>query len=109
MYSGKIAVPPGGGGIRNEQVKFPSLSIKIKSAYMSPCSYGNDINKTNHFEKNCKNVRRKLRCFSSVYSSIQSLKKNIINCAVSHLKPEKSKRQYEKCYSDFETDVTRRM
>jgi hypothetical protein len=45
------------------------LSIKIKSAYMSPCRYGNDINKTIHFEKNCKNVRRKLRCFSSVYSS----------------------------------------
>jgi hypothetical protein len=39
---------------------------------------------------------------------IQS-QKNIINCAVSHWKPEKSKRQYEKCYSDFETDVTRRM
>jgi hypothetical protein len=39
---------------------------------------------------------------------IQSYK-NIIKCAVSHLKPEKSKRQYEKCYSDFETDVTRRM
>jgi hypothetical protein len=35
--------------------------------------------------------------------------KNIINGAVSHLKPEKSKRQYEKCYSDFETDVKRRM
>jgi hypothetical protein len=33
----------------------------------------------------------------------------IITCALSHLKPEKSKRQYEKCYSDFETDVTRRM
>jgi hypothetical protein len=74
---------------------------------MSPCRYGNDINKTIRFEKNCKNVRRKLRCFSSVYSS--RVKKNIINCAVSHLKPEKSKRQYEKCYSDFETDVTRRM
>jgi hypothetical protein len=74
---------------------------------MSPCRYGNVINKTIHFEKNCKNVRRKLRCISSVYSS--RVKKNIINCAVSHLKPEKSKRQYEKCYSDFETDVTRRM
>jgi hypothetical protein len=37
------------------------------------------------------------------------VKKNIINCAVSYLKLEKSKRQYEKCYSDFETDVTRRM
>jgi hypothetical protein len=38
--------------------------------------------------------------------------KNIINCAVLHLKPEKSKRQYEKRYSDFrrlETGVTRRM
>jgi hypothetical protein len=35
--------------------------------------------------------------------------RNIINCAVSHLKPEKSKQQYKKCYSDFETDVTRRM
>jgi hypothetical protein len=35
--------------------------------------------------------------------------KNIINCAVLHLKPEKSKRQYEKCYSEFEADVTRRM
>jgi hypothetical protein len=35
--------------------------------------------------------------------------KKIINCAVSHLKPEKSKQQYKKCYSDFETDVTRRM
>jgi hypothetical protein len=74
---------------------------------MSPCRYGNDINKTIHFEKNCKNVRRKLRCFSSVYSS--RVKKNIIKCAVSYLKPEKSKRQYEKCYSDFDTDVTRRM
>jgi hypothetical protein len=74
---------------------------------MSPCRYGNDINKTIHFEKNCKNVRRKLRCFSSVYSS--RVKKNIINCAVPYLKPEKSKRQNEKCYSDFETDVTRRM
>jgi hypothetical protein len=74
---------------------------------MSPCRYGNDINKTIDFEKNCKNVRRKLRCFSSVYSS--RVKKNIINYAVSHLKPEKSKRQYDKCYSDFETDVTRRM
>jgi hypothetical protein len=41
------------------------------------------------------------------YSS--TVKKNNINCAVSHLKPEKSKRQYEKCYSDFETDVTKRM
>jgi hypothetical protein len=74
---------------------------------MSPCRYGNDINKTIHFEKNCKNVRRKLRCFSSVYSSRD--KKNIINCAMSHLKPKKSKRQYKQCYSDFETDVTRRM
>jgi hypothetical protein len=27
--------------------------------------------------------------------------KNIINCALSPLKPEKSKRQYEKRYSDF--------
>jgi hypothetical protein len=35
--------------------------------------------------------------------------KNIITCAVSHLKPEKSKREYEKYYSDFETDVTRKM
>jgi hypothetical protein len=38
--------------------------------------------------------------------------KNSINCAVSHLKSEKSKRQYEKRYSDFrhlETGVTRRM
>jgi hypothetical protein len=38
--------------------------------------------------------------------------KNIINCAVLHLKPEKSKRQYEKRYSDFrrlKTGVTRRM
>jgi hypothetical protein len=75
---------------------------------MSPCRYGNDINKAIHFEKNCKNVRRKLRCFSSVYLLIQS-QKNIINCAVLHLKPEKSKRQYEKSYTDFETDVTRSM
>jgi hypothetical protein len=51
----------------NEQVKFPSLSIKIKSAYMSPCRYGNDINKTIHFEKNWKNVARKLQRFCSVY------------------------------------------
>jgi hypothetical protein len=38
--------------------------------------------------------------------------KNIINCAVSHLKAEKSKRQYEKRYGDYrrlETGVTRRM
>jgi hypothetical protein len=38
--------------------------------------------------------------------------KNITNCAVSHLKPEKSKRQFEKRYSDFgrlETGVTKRM
>jgi hypothetical protein len=34
---------------------------------MSPCRYGNDINKTILFEKNCKNVRRKLQCFCSVY------------------------------------------
>jgi hypothetical protein len=27
--------------------------------------------------------------------------KNIINCALSNLIPEKSKRQCEKCYSDF--------
>jgi hypothetical protein len=42
----------------------------------------------------------------SVPCTHPELKKNIINCAVSHLKPEKSKRQYEKCYSDFETDNT---
>jgi hypothetical protein len=34
--------------------------------------------------------------------------KNIINCAVLHLKPEKSKRQYEKRYSDFRRLETRR-
>jgi hypothetical protein len=45
----------------------------------------------------------------SVPCTHPELKKNIINRAVSHLKPEKLKRQYEKCYSDFETDVTRRM
>jgi hypothetical protein len=40
----------------NEHVKFPWLSIKIKSANMSPRRYRNDINKTIHFEKNCRNV-----------------------------------------------------
>jgi hypothetical protein len=34
---------------------------------MSPCRYGNDINKTIHFEKNWKNVARKLQRFCSVY------------------------------------------
>jgi hypothetical protein len=68
---------------------------------MSPRRYRN--------EKICRNVGRKLRCFSSVYLLYSSRFKNIINCAVSHLKPEKSKRQYEKRYSGFETDVTRRM
>jgi hypothetical protein len=34
---------------------------------MSPRRYRNDINKTIHFEKICRNVGRKLRCFSSVY------------------------------------------
>jgi hypothetical protein len=34
---------------------------------MSPRRYRNNINKTIQFEKNCKNVGRKLRCFSSVY------------------------------------------
>jgi hypothetical protein len=45
----------------------------------------------------------------SVPCTHPELKKNIINCALLHLKPEKSKRQYEKCYNDCETDVTRRM
>jgi hypothetical protein len=65
--------------IINEQVKFPSLSIKIKSAYMSPCRYGNDINKTIHFEKNWKNVARKLR-FCSVY--FRGVKKYCRLCSV---------------------------
>jgi hypothetical protein len=34
---------------------------------MLPCRYGNDINKTIHFEKNWKNVARKLQRFYSVY------------------------------------------
>jgi hypothetical protein len=62
---------------------------------MSPCRYGNDINKTIHFEKNWKNVARKL-CFCSVY--FPGVKNY---CAVSNLIPEKSKRQYDKCYNDF--------
>jgi hypothetical protein len=32
MYSGKIAVPPGGGGIRNNGlIKFPILRTKLRS------------------------------------------------------------------------------
>jgi hypothetical protein len=65
---------------------------------MSPCRYGNDINKTIHFEKNWKNVARKLQRFCSVYFHGV---KNIADCAVSNLIPEKSKRQYDKCYNDF--------
>jgi hypothetical protein len=34
---------------------------------MSPCRIGDDINKTIHFEKNWKNVARKLQRFCSVY------------------------------------------
>jgi hypothetical protein len=33
--------------------------------------------------------------------------KNIADCAVSNLIPEKSKRQYEKCYSDFRAGLIR--
>jgi hypothetical protein len=67
---------------------------------MSPRRYGNDINKTIHFEKNWKNVARKLQRFCSVYFPGPKLK-NIADCAVSNLIPEKSKRQYDKCYNDF--------
>jgi hypothetical protein len=59
---------------------------------MSPCRYGNDINKTIHFEKNWKNVAKKLQRFVPSTSP---------DCAVSNLIPEKSKRQYDKCYNDF--------
>jgi hypothetical protein len=55
---------------------------------MSPCPYGNDINKTIHFEKNWKNVARKLRFSPSTSPEL----KNIADCAVSNLIPEKSKR-----------------
>jgi hypothetical protein len=73
---------------------------------MSPCRYGNDIIKQFVFKK-----------FVEMSEEIHDVSvpcthpelKNIIDCAVQHLKPEKSKRQYEKCYSDFEADVTRRM
>jgi hypothetical protein len=65
---------------------------------MSACRYRNDINKIIHFEKNCKNAGRKLRFL--VPCTPPELK-NIINRAVSNLIPEKYKRQYEKCYSDF--------
>jgi hypothetical protein len=54
---------------------------------MSPCRYGNDINKTIYFEKNWKTTSPEL--------------KNIADCAVSNLIPEKSQRQYDKCYNDF--------
>jgi hypothetical protein len=77
---------------------------------MSPRRYRNDINKTIYFEKICRNVG-KITMFQFRIPTHSDLK-NIINCAVSHLKPEKSKRQYEKRYSDFrrlETGVTRRM
>jgi hypothetical protein len=64
---------------------------------MSPRRYGNDINKTIHFEKNWKIVARKLRLLPSTSPEL----KNIADCAVSNLVPEKSKRQYDKCYNDF--------
>jgi hypothetical protein len=63
---------------------------------MSPCRYGNDINKTIHFEKNWKNVARNV----FVPSTSPELK-NIADCAVTNLIPEKSKRQYDRCYNDF--------
>jgi hypothetical protein len=59
---------------------------------MSPCRYGNDINKTIHFEKNWKNVSKNYNVFVPSTSP---------DCAVSNLIPEKSKRQYDKCYNDF--------
>jgi hypothetical protein len=59
---------------------------------MSPCRYGNDINKTIHFEKNWKNVAKNYNVFVPSTSP---------DCAVSNLIPEKSKRQYDKCYNDF--------
>jgi hypothetical protein len=52
---------------------------------------------------------RLYRKYAALVSCTHPKLKNIINCAVSHLKPEKSKQQYKKCYSDLETDVTRRM
>jgi hypothetical protein len=63
---------------------------------MSLCRYGNDINKIIHFEKNWKNVARKLQRFCSVY--FPGVKKYCRLCSV---QPEKSKRQYDKCYNDF--------
>jgi hypothetical protein len=60
---------------------------------MSPHRYRNDINKKIHFEKNWKN-------YVLVPSTPPELK-NIADCAVSNLIPEKSKRQYDKCYNDF--------
>jgi hypothetical protein len=40
---------------------------------MLTCRYTNDINKTIHFEKNCKNVGRKLRCFTNVLKTMTTL------------------------------------
>jgi hypothetical protein len=66
---------------------------------MSACRYRNDINKTIHFEKNCINVGRRLRYFSSVYSS--RVKKYYKLCSA-YFMPEKSINvSIKKCYSDF--------
>jgi hypothetical protein len=40
---------------------------------MLTCRYTNDINKTIHFEKKCKNVGRKLRCFTNVLKTMTTL------------------------------------
>jgi hypothetical protein len=66
---------------------------------MSPCRYGNDINKTIHFEKNWKNVARELQPQITTFfvPSTSPELKNIADCAVPNLIPEKSKRQYDKC------------
>jgi hypothetical protein len=60
---------------------------------MSPCRYGNDI-----LRKIGKMSQENYNVF--VPSTSPELK-NIADCAVSNLIPEKSKRQYDKCYNDF--------
>jgi hypothetical protein len=69
------------------------VTIKIKTACMSPCRYGNDINKTIHFEKNWKNVARKLQRFCSVY--FPGVKKYCRLCSVQF------NTRKDKWYNDF--------
>jgi hypothetical protein len=65
---------------------------------MSPCRYGNDINKTIHFEKNWKNVARKLQRFCSVY--FPRVKKYCRLCSV-QFNTRKVQTAVRKCYNDF--------